>query len=169
MASVSPPRLAPYCSDERKGSEPEDRLASQRQALEEMSQQLLAKLNEMVKEQEVRAREFAERVHSVSSLPQQGYWQVNAPRSDKPFAPPSPEFEKGEPSPKRKPTAEQMPTRLTSVASDVRRRVSPISQKTREWLEGGRENDAQKADNRGCIFFAIVLFIIYATFKSCAE
>ena len=150
-------------------TELEDRLSVQRRALEEMSRQLLDKLNEMVTEQEARAREFAERVHSVSSLPQQGNWQVNAPRSDEPSAPPPPEFEKRESSPKGRPTVEQMPTRLTSVASDVRRRVSPISQKTKEWLEGEGASDAQKVDSRGCLvgclIFAIVLFIIHVIFK----
>ena len=42
----------------------------QRKALEEMSQRLLDKLDAMVAEQEARAKEFAERSHSLSSLPQ---------------------------------------------------------------------------------------------------
>lgn len=41
----------------------------QRQALEDMSQQLLVRLNRMVQEQEQRASEFATRTHSLSSLP----------------------------------------------------------------------------------------------------
>ena len=41
----------------------------QRKALEEMSQQLLERLNAMVAEQEQRANEFAARPHSLSSLP----------------------------------------------------------------------------------------------------
>lgn len=44
---------------------------AQRKALEEMSQQLLDRLNSMVDQQEARAREFAERTHSLSSLPEQ--------------------------------------------------------------------------------------------------
>lgn len=44
---------------------------SQRKALEEMSQNLLTKLNLMVAEQEERAREFARSTHSLSALPQQ--------------------------------------------------------------------------------------------------
>lgn len=43
---------------------------AQRKALEEMSQQLLDRLNSMVDQQEARAREFAERTHSLSSLPE---------------------------------------------------------------------------------------------------
>lgn len=42
----------------------------QRRALEEMSQHLLDELNTMVEQQERRAREFAARTHSLSSLPQ---------------------------------------------------------------------------------------------------
>lgn len=43
----------------------------QRRALEEMSQHLLNELNAMVEQQERRAREFAARTHSLSSLPQE--------------------------------------------------------------------------------------------------
>ena len=43
---------------------------AQKKALEEMSAALLEKLHVMVKEQEERVREFAERTHSLSSLPQ---------------------------------------------------------------------------------------------------
>lgn len=43
---------------------------AQKKALEEMSVALLEKLHVMVKEQEERVREFAERAHSLSSLPQ---------------------------------------------------------------------------------------------------
>lgn len=46
-------------------------LDAQRKALEEMSDALVAKLFVMVKEQDERAREFAERTHSLSSLPQE--------------------------------------------------------------------------------------------------
>lgn len=41
----------------------------QRLALEQMSEQLITKLNKMVEEQEKRAREFAQHRHSLSSLP----------------------------------------------------------------------------------------------------
>lgn len=41
----------------------------QRLALEQMTEQLIAKLNKMVEEQEKRAREFAQHRHSLSALP----------------------------------------------------------------------------------------------------
>lgn len=47
-----------------------DGLESQRQVLADMSQTLLGRLNAMVAEQEQRAREFAARAHSLSSLPE---------------------------------------------------------------------------------------------------
>lgn len=49
----------------------EDGLASQRRTLNELSQALTDKLQTMVRQQEERAQEFARRVQSVSSLPQQ--------------------------------------------------------------------------------------------------
>ena len=54
-------------------SSPDERVTTepQRQALDAMSQELVNKLNIMVAEQEQRAREFAARQHSLSSLPQQ--------------------------------------------------------------------------------------------------
>lgn len=57
----------------QKGSSPDGRVTTepQRQALDAMSQELVNKLNVMVAEQEQRAREFAARQHSLSSLPQQ--------------------------------------------------------------------------------------------------
>lgn len=45
-------------------------MESQRRALENMSQDLLVKLDKMVEEQEKRAHDFAERTHSLSALPQ---------------------------------------------------------------------------------------------------
>ena len=72
-------------SDER--PECEDRLAAQREALEEMSQQLLDKLNVMVEEQEARAQEFAQRVHSSYQLSEQGEWRTStsAPKGKYPL------------------------------------------------------------------------------------
>lgn len=51
----------------------------QRQALEAMSQDLVAKLNAMVAEQEQRAHEFALQQHSLSSLPTQTLPEISAP------------------------------------------------------------------------------------------
>lgn len=51
----------------------------QRQALEAMSQDLVAKLNAMVAEQERRAHEFARQQHSLSALPTQTLPELNAP------------------------------------------------------------------------------------------
>lgn len=47
-----------------------DGTEAQRKALEEMSDQLLQRLNSMVAEQEARAAEFAARTHSLSALPE---------------------------------------------------------------------------------------------------
>lgn len=47
-----------------------DRTEPQRRALEEMSQALLERLNVMVREQEERAQDFAQRTHSLSALPE---------------------------------------------------------------------------------------------------
>ncbi len=65
MSSPSPMPQMDSSPDERVTTEP------QRQALDTMSQELVNKLNVMVAEQEQRAREFAARQHSLSSLPQQ--------------------------------------------------------------------------------------------------
>ena len=51
----------------------------QRQALEAMSNDLVAKLNAMVAEQEQRAHEFALQQHSLSSLPTQTLPEISAP------------------------------------------------------------------------------------------
>ena len=51
----------------------------QRQALEAMSHDLIAKLNAMVAEQEQRAHEFALQQHSLSSLPTQTLPEISAP------------------------------------------------------------------------------------------
>lgn len=51
----------------------------QRRALEAMSQDLVAKLNAMVAEQERRAQDFARQQHSLSSLPSQTLPEISAP------------------------------------------------------------------------------------------
>lgn len=56
-----------------------DGTEAQRQALEDMSNVLLNRLNTMVAEQEARAAEFATRTHSLSALPEIPLPNVSAP------------------------------------------------------------------------------------------
>lgn len=141
-------------SDER--PECEDRLAAQREALEEMSQQLLDKLNVMVEEQEARAQEFAQRVHSSYQLSEQGEWRTptSAPKGKIPPAPTQ-----------GREVSQTLPPRRESVASKLREKTTSLSRSTKAWLENGMEIPSEKSDNKGCLFFAIVIFIIYIIFQ----
>lgn len=87
---------------------------SQREALEEMSQALLDKLNAMVVEQEARAQEFAARSHSLSSLPQQ----------------PSPQ---SIPMPEPEPQPVQEPPAAASRSSSVK--VPPLVRQVQQAVE----------------------------------
>ena len=93
MPANPSPKPHPHVPTESPSPEFEDLLSSQRRALEEMSQHLLDKLNVMVVEQETRAKEFAQRVQSVSPLPQQGDWSASVKPSQARKEPPPPPAE----------------------------------------------------------------------------
>lgn len=155
MSAASPLDTSPRESGANERPEVEDRLVNQRRALEEMSQQLLDKLNVTVTEQEARALEFAQRVHSVSSLSRQEEGQPAAPAPESVKATVARQKERAVPQPKYR----------DPIASKLREKTTSLSKSTRAWLEDGMEMPSEKSDNRGCLFFAAVIFIIYIIFQ----
>lgn len=73
---------------------------AQRMALEAMSAQLVHKLNAMIREQEERARAFAEQHHSTLSIPQNQQLPVVEPVRNTP--PPAPAPVKPQPVPQHR-------------------------------------------------------------------
>ncbi len=145
----------------------------QRQALDEMSRQLVEKLNEMVREQNERARRFATQQHSLSPLP----GQMEQPVTPQPTAessplpqPPAPQPTPADAKKKRKfPFLAQQPVQqkkpqdfaAPALSGDF---LAPYALKKNE-----AERD-KKSEESGCgtiptIVFIIILVII---FRSCS-
>ena len=162
MPANPSPKPHPHVPTESPSPEFEDLLSSQRRALEEMSQHLLDKLNVMVVEQETRAKEFAQRVQSVSPLPQQGDWSASVKPSQTRKEPPPPPQRKSDWETSQRTTHGQQ---KSPNASGVRDRFTSLSEKTMEWMTEGASTPAEKANNKGCFFLIIVLFIIYMILK----
>lgn len=127
----------------RDGEDVEGRLASQRQALEKMSQDLLAKMEVMVAEQEERVRDFAQRVHTVSSL---------QPRAEK--LPRSEDFQEYQtPHPVRESSRRMERRRVAGHAASSPERKS--------------EQDQSTGNTRTNLIIIVVFFLIYFVLKSC--
>ncbi len=164
------PHRAPW-EGEHTAGDVEDGLASQRKTLDELSRNLTAKLQSMVQQQEARAQEFAQRVHSVSTLPQQSItsWSQSFP-SPKPTTPPA----------ASKPAPPLVQNRRESESKPLRREHAP-SQTTaddsreRTWREPRgraplRNNDSDIPEEKsgpGAWVFAVVIFFIYIILRSC--
>lgn len=162
MPASSRPETSSRAPAESQPEEFEDLLSSQRKALEEMSQHLLDKLDVMVVEQETRAKEFAQRVQSVSSLPQQGDWGASV----------KPSLEQKVPErPPQRNVDRETPPRMShgpqnsSKAFGTRERFSSLSEKTMKWMTEDAADLSEKANNKGCIFLVVVLVIIYTIMK----
>ena len=152
MRATVDPHHPTYSPSDDENPELEDGLAAQRRALEEMSQQLLDKLNVMEAEQEARAQEFAQRVHSVATLPGQGAWQAQT-AALKQVTPPG--------SAQKKETRQSQPPRHEPTKSTSRGRAALRAGDAGVKWENPEVNLPEKTDNKGCFFLIVVLFIIY--------
>ncbi len=124
---------------------------SQRLALEAMSAQLVHKLNAMIREQEERARKFAEQHHSTLPTPQQHFTYLSQTQE-----PPVP---RQEPPASRTPyvTPPPLPTAQRPPAETLRGRLQPHPAVRRP-----AQNEQPEESNigMGMVIFALVGIMI---------
>ncbi len=139
---------------------------SQRQALDEMSRQLVERLNDMVREQNERAERFAATQHSLSPLPELpdiDAGNPNTPATEPPPVAPPPAAPEKKMIPLRpfRPTQDKKPQDFSA---------QPIQPKDLvDWLnkQPGEDNE-KKAEESGCgtvptiIFIVIIIIILRA-------
>lgn len=131
----------------------------QRRALEEMSQQLLERLNEMVEMQERRAREFAASGHSLSSLPEGvALPEVTPLSAELPEVPEAPPTRSVEPPPLvRRNPMEREAAAAASAAPKPRPVAVPQPQ-----AQGGEQKI-------GVMPIMIVIALIYILLRGCSS
>lgn len=148
---------------------------SQRIALEEMSQQLLERLNAMVAEQEKRAAEFAARTHSLSALPEvvpppqvPVVPELVAPpatalppvpplQAERRVAAPPSAARSVPPPPAAKPKAEPAP----------QQQWTPAPKKSLPGAPRGQQQGEQSSIGFGWVAF--VMFVIYFLIRACSN
>lgn len=154
-----------------------DGMDKQRQALEDMSQALLDKLNAMVREQDSRAQAFAQHTHSLSALP-------GAPELLQ--TPPLPELPKVQmpQMPQTPPVGEAAGSaqaeRRAQVGGKVADRVPPLVRKVaqpvadtpphRRTPQPAPARPVKKKDKEGSINVGTLVFagfILFALLRSC--
>ena len=116
----------------------EDRTEPQRKALEEMSRQLLERLNTMVMEQESRAHDFAQRSHSLSPLPgEQQPMNFDVPEVTIRMSPPELQADPLPSEPDEQPRPAEAPRQVASA-------VPPLVRKKETAREAAREAAPQR-------------------------
>ncbi len=150
-------------SDPEEQEMPHVSTESQRQALDEMSRQLVEKLNDMVREQHERARRFAATQHSLSPLPELTPLPQETPLAHPTSAIPesAPPQKKQRPLPPR-PTARKEPEKFDIGA--LRDTILPRN-------SGGKQDDpSAKKEEAGCGSGTIItlIIIIIIIIRSCS-
>ncbi len=149
----------------------EDSLASQRKTLDELSRDLTAKLQSMVQQQEARAQEFVQRVHSVSDIPQQSTTSWSQPfPSPKPMTPsvasePAPSPVQGRREPESQPRQRER-TASQATVDDSRERTWRVPRR-RAPVRGDDSGTPEEKSGPGAWVFAVVIFFIYIILRSC--
>lgn len=140
-----------------------DGMDQQRRALEEMSQNLLDKLNAMVKEQEQRAREFAERTHSLSSLPEAYREQMPSLRDVEPLVR---NVREGVTEKVRKDLPEVPP--LVRRAVQMEKPAKVVQRAVKTVMEGRSAPKPAKDDSKNVGCFIIAVFVLFVIIRSCS-
>lgn len=123
---------------------------SQRLALEAMSAQLVHKLNAMIREQEERARDFAELHHSTLPTPQQTF-------SDLPQVPPQPEVNQQSLPERVYSTPPPLPTAPKPSVDTLRERLQPRPAVRKP---AQKEQPEESNIGMGMVIFALVGIMI---------
>ncbi len=150
-------------------SSPQVTTEPQRLALEQMTEQLITKLNKMVEEQQKRAEEFAQHRHSLSSLPTAASLPktTQLPTPPAPPAPPVATAAQTQPVLIAKPQIMPLPEHTPQQVSHHRQRtpkqqLPPVPGPTAPHHQQQPESEGISA---GTIIF--VLAIIFVLLKGC--
>ncbi len=158
---------------DRNPQPPEVTTEPQRQALDDMSRQLVERLNDMVREQNERAERFAATQHSLSHLPGQQQEAAEPPGAPQalPTAPvvtevlpeATPEFA-AQPAqqPKKKQNKIAIPQLFPSKPKEPQTFDNkPLWEAARpKWPSKNSGSDAKKAEESGCGTFPTIVAII---------
>lgn len=149
---------------------PEVTTEPQRLALEQMSNELISKLNKMVAEQEKRAQEFAQHRHSLSSLP------TATPLPTKPQAPippvPPPSYNRAAnyPQPQQEPlppVPQSYPQTLPPAQHPPQPRQHNKTRQTPPVPRYSPKKQQEENEGIGAGTIIFVLAIIFVLLKGC--
>ena len=137
----------------------------QRRALEDMSADLVRKLNQMVAEQEARARDFAAHQHSLSALPTQ------VPPQVKPFEPQQKKRKYAQNVPQPPVVSQPAYTPEPTYTPDYTDYLPPVPKSTparhkTPTVIKGKKKDEEGIGSTAVIIILIVLFLLIS--KSCS-
>ncbi len=160
--------------DEPEQSLPDVSTEPQRQALDAMSQQLVERLNTMVREQHERARRFAATQHSLFPLPQLPELEAENSLPSAPQAEPEFTFTVPEPAPlpqAKKRLFAPIPPRPTEPRQPQDFSAKPLWEAAKQnWPIKPKAAESSKKQEEGCgtISTVVCIIIIIMLMRACS-